>query len=46
MNWLDQRRMAFLLIAVPVLARSAAPAALAQDAGKDCADLAPQAESV
>jgi hypothetical protein len=46
MNWWIMRRMTFLLIAALVLARSAAPAALAQDAGKDCADFASQAESV
>ena len=40
------RGMAFLLIAALVLTRSAGPAALVQDAGKDCADFAPQAESV
>jgi hypothetical protein len=40
------RRMALLLIAALVLARSADPATLAQDAGKDCADFASQAESV
>ena len=40
------RRMAFLLIAALVLARSVGPAALAQDADKDCADSASQAESV
>ena len=39
------RRIAFLLIAVLVLALSAAPAALAQDADKDCADFASQAEA-
>ena len=39
------RRMAFLIEAL-VLAWSAGPAALAQDAGKDCADFASQAESV
>jgi hypothetical protein len=39
------RRIAFLIAAL-VLARSAGPAALAQDAGKDCADFASQAESV
>ena len=39
------RRMAFLLIAALVLALSAAPAALAQDADKDCADFASQAEA-
>jgi hypothetical protein len=38
--------MAFLLIAALVLARSAGPAALAKDAGKDCAGFASQAESV
>ena len=46
MNWWIMRRMAFLLIAAVVLGRSARPAALAQDAGKDCADFASQAESV
>jgi hypothetical protein len=40
------RRIAFLLNAALVLARSAGPAALAQDAGKDCAGFASQAESV
>jgi hypothetical protein len=40
------RRMAFLLIAALVLAWSAGPAALVQDAGKDCAGFASQAESV
>jgi hypothetical protein len=40
------RKIAFLLIAALVLARSAGSAALAQDAGKDCADFASQAESV
>ena len=39
------RRRAFLLIAALVLALSAAPAALAQDADKDCADFASQAEA-
>jgi Excalibur calcium-binding domain len=39
------RRMAFLLIAALVLALSATPAALAQDADKDCADFASQAEA-
>ena len=39
------RRMAFLLIAALVLALSAAPAALAQDADKDCADFGSQAEA-
>jgi hypothetical protein len=39
------RRMAFLLIAALVLALSAAPAALAQDADKDCADFSSQAEA-
>jgi hypothetical protein len=39
------RRMAFLIAAL-VLAQSAGPAALAQDAGKDRADFASQAESV
>ena len=39
------RRMAFLLIAALVLALSAAPAALAQDGDKDCADFASQAEA-
>lgn len=39
------RRMTFLLIAVLVLALSAAPAALAQDADKDCADFGSQAEA-
>src|SRR5829696_1495298 len=39
------RRMTFLLIAVLVLALSAAPAALAQDGDKDCADFASQAEA-
>jgi hypothetical protein len=43
MNWWIMRRMALLLIAAVVLARSAAPAALAQEAGKDCADFASQA---
>jgi len=38
--------MAFQLIAAPVLARSAGPAALAQDASKDCADFASQVEPV
>jgi hypothetical protein len=37
--------MAFLIAAL-VLAQSAGPAALAQDAAKDCADFASQAESV
>jgi hypothetical protein len=37
--------MAFLLIAALVLALSAAPAALAQDADKDCADFGSQAEA-
>jgi Excalibur calcium-binding domain len=39
------RRRAFLLIAALVLALSAAPAALAQDGDKDCADFASQAEA-
>ena len=39
------RRMTFLLIAGLVLALSAAPAALAQDADKDCADFGSQAEA-
>jgi Excalibur calcium-binding domain len=39
------RRMTFLLIAALVLALSAAPAALAQDADKDCADFGSQAEA-
>ena len=39
------RRIAFLLIAALVLALSAAPAALAQDGDKDCADFASQAEA-
>jgi hypothetical protein len=39
------RRMAFLLIGALVLALSAAPAALAQDGDKDCADFASQAEA-
>src|ERR671912_3061074 len=39
------RRMTFLLIAGLVLALSAAPAALAQDGDKDCADFASQAEA-
>ena len=39
------RRIAFLLIAALVLALSAAPAALAQDADKHCADFASQAEA-
>jgi hypothetical protein len=39
------RRMAFLLIAALVLALSAAPAALAQAADKDCADFSSQAEA-
>ena len=39
------RRMTFLLIAVLVLVLSAAPAALAQDADKDCADFSSQAEA-
>jgi hypothetical protein len=38
--------MASLFIAALVLARSAGPAALAQDASKDRADFASQAESV
>ena len=46
MNWLDHAQDAFLLIAALILARWASPAALAQDAGKDCADFASQAESV
>jgi hypothetical protein len=46
MNWLDHARDAFLLIAALVLAQWASPAALAQDAGNDCADVASQAESV
>ena len=37
--------MAFLLITTLVLALSAAPAALAQDGDKDCADFASQAEA-
>jgi hypothetical protein len=37
--------MAFLLIGALVLALSAAPAALAQDGDKDCADFASQAEA-
>jgi hypothetical protein len=37
--------MAFLLITALVLALSAAPAALAQDGDKDCADFASQAEA-
>jgi hypothetical protein len=37
--------MTFLLIAALVLALSAAPAALAQDADKDCADFRSQAEA-
>jgi hypothetical protein len=37
--------MAFLIAALG-FARLAGPAALAQDAGKDCADFASQAESV
>jgi hypothetical protein len=44
-DWI-MRRMALLLIAALVLARSAGPAALAQEAGKDCAGFASQAESV
>jgi hypothetical protein len=39
------RRMAFLLTAALVLALSAAPAALARDGDKDCADFASQAEA-
>jgi hypothetical protein len=39
------RRIAFLLIGALVLALSAAPAALAQDGDKDCADFASQAEA-
>ena len=39
------RRMTFLLIAALVLALGAAPAALAQDADKDCADFGSQAEA-
>jgi hypothetical protein len=39
------RRITFLLTAALVLALSAAPAALAQDADKDCADFASQAEA-
>jgi hypothetical protein len=46
MNWWIMRRMALLLAAALVLARSAGPAALAQDASKDCADFASQAKSV
>jgi hypothetical protein len=39
------RRMTFLLITALVLALSAAPAALAQDGDKDCADFSSQAEA-
>jgi hypothetical protein len=39
------RRMTFLLITALVLALSAAPAALAQDRDKDCADFSSQAEA-
>lgn len=46
MNWWIMRRRAFLLIAALVLTWAAAPAALAQDADKDCADLASHAEFV
>ena len=38
-------RMAFLLITALVLAMLAAPAALAQDGDKDCADFSSQAEA-
>jgi Excalibur calcium-binding domain len=44
-DWGIMGRMAFLLIAALVLALSAAPAALAQDADKDCADFSSQAEA-
>jgi hypothetical protein len=39
------RKKAFLPSAALVLARSAGPVGLAQDASKDCADFASQAES-